>query len=137
MAKIPWAEIEGNIAAWKLAEGDASFAAEILKGDMEISRELRNMIAVMLMGYGPNNTQLEVKGKNGRRKKLNADRDSALHYAVEVEIEQTGCSIELACERLSGTENVGAETIRKAYQRMQRAQAEWRKEVNEMLYGEG
>ncbi len=135
MAKIPWAEIEGKKAALKLAEGDTSFAAEILKGDMEICRELRNMIAVMLEGYGPNNTRLEIKGKakGGRRKKSHSERDLALHYAVEDKIEETGCSIQSACLHLSGIENVGEETIRKAHQRVKNDLEESNLEVREML----
>ncbi|MBT7512121.1 MAG: hypothetical protein HN650_17230, partial [Rhodospirillaceae bacterium] len=102
MGEIPWDEIDGRNAALLLSEGDYSLAAEILKSDREISRELRDMIAAMLDGFGPNNTKLQVIGKNGRIAKANAQRDLAVYYAVREKVEETGCSVRTACEDLNG-----------------------------------
>lgn len=117
MAQIPWAEIEGHRAAAKLAEGDTAPTAEILRGDMELSWELRNTIADMLDGQSSNNTRLVIKSANGRIKQSTLDRDLEIFYAVEAEMANRQCSIEDACLNLSGIKNVGEESIRKAYQR--------------------
>ncbi len=118
MVKIDWAGMVGREAADFLSEGDPAKAIEILESDMEISRELRTMIATMLKGYGPNNTKLKIVGTGGEWRKTRrlGSRDLDLYCAVEDEINKSGCSIQEACNRLSGLRNVGAETIRKAYQ---------------------
>ncbi len=118
MVKVDMTSILGQEAAELLSEGDPAKAIEILEGDIEISHELREMIAAMLKGFGPNKTKLDIKGAGGEIKKThrNQQRDLELYFAVEDEIEKSGCTITEACERLSGSHMVGSDTIRKAYQ---------------------
>ena len=119
IVKIDWAKMVGSEAAKLLSEGDPAKAIEILEGDIEISRELREMIAAMLKGFGPNKTKLVSKDAGGQIKKdyTNFHRDYDLYNAVEDEIAKSGCTITEACERLSGQAMLGAEAIRKSYQR--------------------
>lgn len=133
MAKIPWDEIDGRNAARLLSEGDRSLAAEILKSEREISRELRDMIATMLEGFGPNNTKLEVVGKNGRIKKSNIQRDLAVYYAVREKIEETGCSVRTACQELSSFQNLAEDALRKIYQSVNKDLQEHELEVKQMM----
>ena len=116
-------DIEGERAAKLLSEGNPKPAIEILKGEEEVSRALRNMLAEMLDGFGPNNTTLEIKSQNGRIKKSNSERDWQIFQAVEQDIEETGCSQDEAFLRVSSTGlgMVGKETVRKIYQAFQRA----------------
>ena len=137
MGKIPWDEIDGRNAALLLSEGDYSLAAEILKSDREISRELRDMIATMLEGFGPNNTKLQVIGKNGRIKRSNTQRDLAVYYAVREKIEETGCSVRTACEDLNGFQSLAEEAIRKIYQRINKEFKEHDLAVRQMMREEG
>lgn len=137
MAKIPWDEIEGRKAALLLSEGDISLAAEILKSDREISRELRDMIAAMIEGYGPNNTALKFVGLNGKIKKLNTDRDLAVYYAVKSEMEEVGCSVLIACQRLNGFQMLGTEALRKVYQSVNKEFKEHDLEIRQMMREDG
>ena len=137
MGKIPWDEIDGRNAALLLSEGDYSLAAEILKSDREISRELRDMIAAMLDGFGPNNTKLQVIGKNGRIAKANAQRDLAVYYAVREKVEETGCSVRTACEDLNGFQNLAEDAIRKIYQRINKDLKKHDLEVRQMTREDG
>ena len=116
-------DIEGERAAKLLSEGNPKAAIEILKGEEEVSRALRNMLAEMLDGFGPNNTTLEVKSKNGRIKKSNSERDWKVFQAVEQEIEKSGCSQDGAFLRVSSTglEMLGKDAVQKVYQAVQRA----------------
>jgi len=116
-------DIEGERAAKLLSEGDPKSAIEILKSDENVSRALRNMLAEMLGGFGPNNTTLEIKSKNGRIKKSNSERNWQIFQAVQQQIEESGCSQDEAFLRVSSTGlgMVGKDTVQKIYQAFQRA----------------
>ena len=108
-----------------LAEGDPTMAAEILQGYGRIERDLREMLAIMLVGYSLKGAALFVKEKNGGIKKSTSDRDWKIYQAVENEIEASGCSADEAYRKLNGLEHRGIETIRKAYQRCKKAMDEY------------
>ncbi len=131
MGEIPWAEIEGHLAAQKLVEDDVAPTVEILRSDIEISRELRSVMAAMLEGTGPTNTKLIVKSMSGPIAKSKFSRDYKIYEAVKAEVDNTGCSVKVACESLSGIEALGEESIRKAYQRANRAVEDYEEASNE------
>jgi len=134
MVKIDWAKINGGRAALYLSEGDPSLAIRILESELEISHDLRIMLASMLSGFGPNNTKLVVKGAGGEIQKTrkNLDRDYELYLSVERETSNSGCSIEEACELLSGQAMLGDDAIRKAYQRINKSIQDYNSLSHEM-----
>ena len=120
-------DIEGERAVRLLSEGDPTMAAELLNGDGEIGRELRETLAVMLVGYSLQGVTLTVKEKSGGIKQSTFDRDWNLYKTIENLREKTSCSIENACLDLSETEKLGDVAIKKIYQRMSRSHDEYLK----------
>jgi len=106
-----------------LIEDSPSEAIVILRDDQPLTPEFREALAKMLEGSHESGVSLHLKFPRGRPSKARTKsaRDYDIYQAIEEYAEQNNKSIYNACLDLAPLEGLGAESLRKSYQRIKSA----------------